>query len=211
MYKINSTFVKKSAPAGYIEESDAYIGVFTKAKKVTSKGGAKGVEFDFKADDDSVARRLTIWTHGRSGDHINGIYAINALMACLRIREVTPRAGQVEEYNWDTRQTEVVPADIYPDLMNKVVGVVLQQEEYEGRDQYGETVIRTRLQIVHFFEAQTRLTGVEIINGTTTPAALDKFMRRIEMNPVRKLKKQTQQSAPAPAYQDTVADDYIPF
>lgn len=208
MYSLNSTMAKKAEAGGYIEDSGAYIGVFTRAEDITSKGGAKGIEFDFKSDDGSSANRLQLWTIGRDGNYIQGMYMVNALMACLKLREITPKTGWVEKWNWDTKAKEKQQAEVFPDLMNKSIGVVIQMEEYEKMN--GD--IGQRPVIVRFFEPKSMMTASEILDSKAVPQELDKFMKRIEANPVKRLKKTSNQApASAPSGGPQIEDDDIPF
>jgi len=160
-YSINADQAIAGSTSGYqrITQSGAYVGVFTKAKYTKAGTGAEGIEFTFKADDGAEANYLTLYTHNAAGGETYGYAQLNALMACLKQRQIAPQAMQVKEYDHGTNQEVTVSIEAYPQLMNVPVGVVLQREEYQKRDgSVGES-----MNLQAFFDPATRQTGGEII------------------------------------------------
>ena len=190
-----------------IDSTGAYVGTFTKARKVTAKSGTVGIEFEFVDASEASADYLTIYTHKADGTPIYGLNHINALMACLRLRSI--ESGTVKVELWDSVAKQRVPTQVegFPDLMNKPIGVVFQMEEYITNS--GET--RQRPVMVGFFDPHSKLMASEILDKKVKPEALEKFLGRLV--PVKKANAsngympQNAQPASAP---DMPSDD-IPF
>ena len=160
-YTLNAEHAIAGSTTGYarITQSGAYTGVFTKAKYVKAGTGAEGIEFTFKADDGREANYLSLYTHNSSGGETYGYSQLNALMACLKLREIKAQSMRVQEYDFGVKREQAVMADAYPELMNTPIGVVLQREEYNKRDgSVGES-----MNLVAFFNPETRQTGGEVI------------------------------------------------
>lgn len=130
-YQLN-TNAAKSADQTFarIDKAGAYFGVFTRAEEVTSKNGAQGIDFSFKSDAGEQADYLTIWTHKATGEEIFGFNILQALMTCCRVKALEPKKGEVEKWDNDSRARVKVEAMLFPDLMNKQIGLLLETEEY---------------------------------------------------------------------------------
>lgn len=117
-----------------IEEKGAYLGAFTRAEAIISKSGAKGVDLSFKSDSGATADYLTIWTHNGGGKQLQGYNTLMAIMTCLRVKVLKSDPGEVEKYDRDLQKRVKVQADLFNDLMNKPIGLLLHMEEYEKKD-----------------------------------------------------------------------------
>jgi len=160
-YSLSSEQAIAGSNAGFqrITTSGAYTGVFTKAKAIKASTGAEGVEFTFKADTGAEASYLSLYTHNKSGGETYGYSQLNALMACLKQRQIKPQTIQLKEWDNQNRQEKTVSVEAYPQLMNQSVGVVLQRQEYKKDDgSVGES-----MSLHGFFEPSTRQTGAEVI------------------------------------------------
>lgn len=166
---------------GRIETSGAYIGRLTQAKERTAKTGTKGLEFTFEADDGRVARYLTLWVARANGEKIEYPFSLlSALMACLDIKSIESVADTVEEWNPATGAWEATPAQVFPMLLNKPIGLLLQREEreWEGRS-------FVSMKIVQFFDPRDRSTPAEILSGQRSGHALDKMAANLKEAVVR--------------------------
>jgi hypothetical protein len=169
----DSLVVSSAGNAGApIEQSGAYVGVFTQAKQRIAKTGTRGVEFSFEATDGAVARYLTLWVERAGGERIEYAYGIlSGLMVCLDVKAITSESVVSEE--WDSALGTRVPTKIeaYPELVNRQVGVVLQREEqeWEGR-------ARVSMRIVDFFNPVSRQTPAELLSGTGATGQLDRIV-----------------------------------
>lgn len=186
MYQLDASAAREADSFGaYLTETGKYIGTFTRAEKLISKNkGTHGVGFTFESAGQSA--RFDIWTMGSDGKHLGGYKAINAIMACMSLRGLTESQGKVERYNWDAQQKETVPAPVFPDLVGKPVGLVLQKTEYEKmRDgQYtGET--GWRLELVAPFRAADEFTAGEILDRKTKPEKLAAIIATLADRPLK--------------------------
>jgi len=186
--------------SGRIQETGKYIGQFTKAKKVVSNQGTEGIEFSFESNHGQSADYLSVWTINKDGKQIYGFKQLMALMTCLRVKTIDSKAGEVEEYDTVAKQVVKRKAEIYPALMNKPIGVLLQMEEYEKKD--GST--GERPVFAGFFDPQTEQTAAEILEKRE-PEALTKMVASLV--PIKKLKG----SRPAPAgdQQYSTPDNFV--
>ncbi len=151
----------KQAEQSRITETGKYSGVFTRAEAVESEKGTEGIEFTFKAEDGGEAGFLTLWTYNVDGKELFGFKVLNALMTCMRVKQIKPAQATIEK--WIDGNKQKVTATIFPDLMNKPIGVLLQKEFYEKRD--GTT--GSKLNLTGSFEASTEMTASEILSKAT--------------------------------------------
>jgi hypothetical protein len=190
---------------GKIETSGAYAGRLTLAKERVAKTGTKGIEFTFEADDGRVARFLTLWVARATGEKIEYPFSqLSALMACLDVARIDSVTTTVDE--WNPAQGGWAPgqAEVFPDLMNKPIGVVLQREE---RQWEGKTYVS--MKIVEFFDPRDRSTPAEIMSGQRSGASLDRLVSNLKETVVR--------HDPPPAYASGssgfggIDEDDVPF
>jgi hypothetical protein len=164
-----------------IETSGAYVGHFTLAKERTAKTGTKGIEFNFEAEDGRIARYLTLWLTRANGEKIEYPYSLlSALMACLNVKNVETTSSMVDE--WSAAASMMMPteAQIFPELMNKPIGVLLQREE---RLWEGKTFVS--MKIAQFYDPSDRSTPAEIMSGSRAGQALDKLVGNLRESVVR--------------------------
>jgi hypothetical protein len=114
-----------------IEQKGCYLGMITRAESIESTKGTKGVDISFKAQTGETADYLTLWTHNKDGKQLMGYNTLMAIMTCLRVKSLVPEAGEIEKYNPDTKKKEKVTANLFKELMNKPVTLLMHMEEYE--------------------------------------------------------------------------------
>lgn len=189
-----------------ITETGKYIGVFTRAEAIKSKQDTEGVEFAFKSSDGQEADFLSLWTHDKTGKEIYGLKMLNAIMTCMKTKTITPTQGHVEK--WDGTARNRVSATIYPELMGKKIGLLLQREEYEK----ASGGIGSKFNIYGCFEADTELMASEILDKATKPEKLAKVVTTLADRPARK-RQDTQPAGSAASGGSGFADmaDDIPF
>lgn len=159
-----------------IQTSGAYVGTITKAKHVVSGSkGAHGIEFSFEAEQEK-ADYMTLWVMKQDGSVIEYFQGIaDSIATCMKQREYSAQQATITEYDYTTRQKAQVQAWVYPALMNKPVGLILQAEERQKNN--GDVV--TRMNIVGAFDAQTRQTAVEILDKAE-PELLNKIVASLK-------------------------------
>ncbi len=200
------TFDKQGADAarkadtggGAIKELGKYVGEFTQAKDVLTKKGGKGIEFIFKTASGQKAN-FAIYTESSEGERYQGYDALMAIMACMQLRNITPKTGTATRYDFDTREDVQEECSIFPDLC-KSIGVLLETEDYLKRD--GST--GTRMVLKNVFQASTELTATEILERKTSPVQLEKMVAALRHRPLKVAR-------PAPARQHGANMDDRPF
>ncbi len=186
MYALDQNAAREADSFGsYLTETGKYIGAFTRAEKLISKNkGTHGIGFTFESAGQTT--RFDVWTMNAQNEHLSGFKAINALMACMSLRGIKPAPGQVERYNWDTQQKETVQAEVFPDLVGKPVGLVLQKTEYEKmRDGHKTGETGWRLELVAPFRAADEFTASEILDRKTKPEKLAAIIAVLSDRPLK--------------------------
>jgi hypothetical protein len=190
-----------------ITETGKYIGIFTRAEEIKSKKGTIGVEFSFKADDGQTADYLTAWTKNTDGKELYGLKQLNAIMACCKVRTITATPGQVEKYDNSVGTVAKMAATVFPELIGKRIGLLLQVEEYEKKD----GSIGEKMGLAGAFEADTEFTASEIMDKAVKP---EKLARHVATLKDRRLPASTSGGHAAPSQAGGFGDDLesdIPF
>lgn len=186
-----------------IDQTGKYVGTLTRVEIVASKQGTEGVEFSFKADDGATADFLTLWTYKASGEALPSLKTLNAMMTVVRVKSLTPTQGTVEKWDSGTGQRGKFPATIFPELTGKRIGLLLQREEYEKRD----NTIGAKVNIVGCFDPETELTASEILARKTEPETLGRMVAALRDKPMKGAAKHEA----APQSSGDMPDDDIPF
>lgn len=205
-YKLNTEAAKKADNLfSRIEEKGKYLGIFTRAEEVKSRKGTQGVDFSFKTDTGATADYLTIWTHNSDGKQLPGFNVLMAIMTCLRVKELSPRDGEIEKYDADQQKRVKVVVPLFFDLMNKPVGLLLHMEEYEKKD--GSTGWKPSISAP--FD-KDEFTASEVLSKASKPETLAKMLAALRDRPLR---NGPPASIPQPAGSNPFADmaDDIPF
>lgn len=187
MYQLDPNAAREADSFGsYLSETGKYIGTFTRAEKLVSKNkGTHGIGFTFESTG-KQSTRFDVWTIDASGKHLGGFKAVNAIMACMKLRLLTEAQGKVERYNWDTQQKDIVDATIFPDLMGKPVGLVLQKTEYEKvREGHKTGETGWRLELLAPFSAEGEFTASEILDRKTKPEKLASIIATLADRPLK--------------------------
>lgn len=190
MYQFNAaTAAEADNISAYLDETGKYKGKFTRAEKlVSSNKGTHGIGFTFE-DESKRTCRFDLWTIDRDNKPLMGFKSLQAILAVLRFpsgRDLKIAQAQVDRYDYDTRQTTKVQAETFPDLINRPIGLVMRNTEYEKmRDgmKTGET--GWRLELVVPFQADTELTASEIVGNKTQPQKLAGIMATLSDRPLK--------------------------
>jgi hypothetical protein len=166
-----------------IAETGKYVGTFTQAHEVVSKKGTKGIEFSFKDEHGQTADYLTLWTVNAEGKELRGLDQLNAIMTCLKLRDgIKSTQGGIEKFDAASGQKVTVQGSVFPDLLTKKIGLLLQLEEYQKSD----GSIGSKMAIFMPFEASTEFTSSEILDRATKPVKMQKaaaFMKDKKVTP----------------------------
>lgn len=186
-----------------IEEKGAYLGAITRAEAITSTKGSKGVDLSFKSDSGATADYLTIWTHNGDGKQLQGYNTLMAIMTCLRVKGLKAEAGEVEKYDADLKKRVKVQADLFKDLMNKPIGLLLHMEEYEKKD--GSTAWKPAISAPFDKDG---FTASEILSKAHQATTLDKMSQALRDRPLKtkpddnRVKADRMAEQPGPVFED---------
>lgn len=183
-YQLNTETAAAAKTVGVsqrIVEKGKYVGVFTVAEAVTSTRGTEGIEFRFKSNDGMTADYLTVWTHKENGEELMGAKLVSAIMVCVEAKSIKPAPATVRKWDRDQRKEVDVKAEVYADLMNRQIGVLLAREEYEKAD--GST--DWKMALVLPFDAATDRTVAEKLDRKPTGEALPAIIERLSDRPLR--------------------------
>ncbi|UBB15471.1 hypothetical protein [Comamonas odontotermitis] len=187
MYTIDKNAAREAENfSSFLTETGKYKGKFIRAEKLVSTNkGTHGVGFTFESDSKQTTR-FDIWTMNAQNEHLMGFKTINAIMACMKLKGVTVAQGEVERFDYTTKQSFKEQAEVFPELVNCPIGLVLQKTEYEkmrdGR-KTGET--GWRLELTAPFEAATEFTAAEIMDRATQPKKLASIMASLADRPLK--------------------------
>lgn len=193
-YDIDPEAARAAGQSNYITQTGKYTGVFEMAVAKTSEKGTDGIEFTFKSREGQQANYLQLWTHNNAGEPLYGYKVLQALMTCIKVRQIAPqRAGKDE---------------LFPGLCNKPIGLLLQREPYDKND--GSEGFK--FNIFGCFDPMSELTAKEILDRVVQPAQLAQMVAQLADRPKQSKKVGDVRSvapASAPNFQDM--DDDIPF
>lgn len=193
MYSLNTNTARQADDySGRIAEIGRYTGTFTRAEHVLSKKGTQGIDFAFETKDKQSAT-FSIWTYSASGEELYGFRQLQALMVCLRVKQLVPVTSTVKKWDYQTKNLQTVQAEVFKELMNKPIGVLFETEEYERQD----GSLGTKVVAAGFFDAQSELMASEIIDQKVQPEKLAKRVASLKHRPLRNAPPVAQA---APAY-----------
>lgn len=173
-----------------IENSGKYYGVFTRAEPVTSPKGTKGVDLSFKADGGESADYLTLWTHNKEGKQLMGFNTLMAIMMCLRVKGLTAESGVTEKYVKESGKREKVTVQLFNDLMNKPLFLLIQMEESEYDGKY------TWKPVIFGVCDKDGFTASEISNRATKAENADKMLAALKDKPAKRAGATAKNEAP---------------
>ena len=208
--KLNSQLARAADEiAAGIRESGKYIGVITRAEKLSASTGTIGLGLSFKADSGQTADYLDLYHTKGDGETLSGLKTVNAILCCTKVSEATEGPIQCEKWQDGGRQRVTVTG--YPALMGKRVGLLLQQVLETGKD--GKD--REKVQIFAVFNADTELTASEMYDKKTKPERLPNMLDALLARPVRDNRKggkvKPAGRSAADDYSSMPPDDDIPF
>lgn len=178
-FGFNPESAKQADSSARIEEAGKYIGTIKHMEFITAKSGTTGFEIEFETDNKESAS-FSIWTEKSDGTSLGGVHKINALLACVGARGLTPTNAQLEKYDFDKKERVMGNCVIAPEMTGKRIGLLLQRENYQNNS--GDW--KYQMNFFSCFHAQTELMAKEIIDRKTTPEALPKSLSSLIANPV---------------------------
>lgn len=167
--------------ANRIDTSGAYVGVLTRAEATESQGGTQGLVLELDAGSAGKCE-FTLWTRKEDGSSAFGMAFVQSIMMMMGLRGLRSVAGRVSRWDNDTNQRVEVDGEVFPDLLGKRIGLVLQKEltsKKSGGDSY-------RMNLYGVFHHESRLTASEMKERKTMPAKLDKLLKSLKDKDSRK-------------------------
>lgn len=209
MYALDANEARKADNTGSaIREMGKYVGKFTQAEDITASTGTKGIALTFESNGQKT--RFSLYTQRANGEAIMGHQALMAIMACLKLRNITPQQGAITFWDNEAREEKTKTGTVFPELCGKPIGVLLETEDYINRN--GDT--KTRMVFAGAFQADTELTASEILDKKTKPEQLAKMVAYMRHRPAKAAKGTTPTARPAGAAPSSGFDDMeddIPF
>ncbi|MCG1018594.1 MULTISPECIES: hypothetical protein [Burkholderiaceae] len=209
MYALD-TNVARQADERIVRITDIgkYVGIFTRAEDVTSAKGTCGIDFAFETPE-RLSANFTLWTMKAQGEPLFGFKQLQALMACLHIKSITPSHATVKKWGRETNSVQEFDTEVFKDLMNKQVGILFETEDYLKKD----GSIGTKVVPAAFFEASSGLMAGEILDKKVEPTQLSKMIQALRHRPLKRVVGQASQpGGPIPdANSSSGIDDDIPF
>ncbi len=162
--------------ANRINESALYIGKLTRADAtVSSSKGTKGINFEFTLPN-GAQTTFSVWHEKEDGSRIDmGYNKVQALMTILGLRSLKTAEGKVSVWDMDEKKRVEVDGEVYPDLIDKDIGVALEKELTtggSGQDSY-------RMNLASFFRAKDKFTASEIRDKKTKAEQIEKILKSL--------------------------------
>ncbi|HCK29117.1 hypothetical protein [Acinetobacter ursingii] len=162
-----------------IEEAGKYVGIIKHMEFITAKSGTTGFEIEFETDNKESAS-FSIWTEKKDGTPLSGVHKINALLACVGARGLTPTNAQLEKYDFDEKERVMKNCIVAPEVAGKRIGFLLQRENYQNDS--GDW--KYQMNFFSCFHEQSELMAKELIERKTSPEALPKSLASLMSNPI---------------------------
>ena len=184
--------------SAFIDEAGKYIGVFTRAEYMEKKEtGSIGIGFTFKSREGAEGQFYVnlSYQHGTRND--GGYQLLNALMACMSLRNVgNPQPIEIEKWDNEAKQRVKATVSGFPELMNTEVGLLIQME-IEKKSEKGIP----RPTIFAPFSAESEKTASEILDPKKPAAAkLEKMVQQVMNKPLVDRRPAGSRNAPADDY-----------
>jgi hypothetical protein len=155
--------------------------VFKRAEHVKSRQkGTTGIEFDFETPERQSAS-FSLWTLNKDGKELFGLQLVQALMTCLRVRQLAPTLAMVKKFDRDSGGQIDIEAEVFKELMGKPIGVLFETEDYRRND----GGIGTKVNCAGFFDTATRLTASEILDKKVQPLKLAQNIKTLKHKPYK--------------------------
>lgn len=166
--------------ASRIDVSAAYIGRFKSVHAIKSeRTGTEGLHFEFNSPGGG-STSFDVYTRKEDGSPTFGNNQVQAMMAILGLRGLKAMIGKFE--GWEDGKRVEMEGEVFPDLCEKDIGLVLQKERYtkqDGKESY-------RMGLFGIFHPVSRFTASELKERKATPEKLEKMLRSLKDKDSRK-------------------------
>lgn len=175
------------------DEPGAFVGEIKRADAVETEKGTKGIYFEVEAPGGNTG--FTLYTEKEDGERIFGFNKVQALMTVLGMRSLRAAAGKVSVYDADEKKRVEVDGEVFPDLIGKKVGFILEKELYtnqSGKDSY-------RMNLHSWFHPETKLFASEIRERKVKPEKIEKALKQVAKVRDNRVKKAAEPDQPSVA------------
>ena len=117
-----------SGGSSRIDTTGKYKGKIKFAKYWESDGGAKFTTINFE-EDSGQTTSIRICTHSKAGDPTYGYKQVQAIMACLKVRNLTPEKHMVDDYDFDASQVQSMERTIFNEMTGAKIGFALYRHD----------------------------------------------------------------------------------
>lgn len=177
----------------WITDTGAYVGSFSMVYAIEATTGTKGIEFVFQTGEKQEAN-FRLYTQNKEGKPLDkngkpmmGHNQLQAIMTILKLRGITGKIVNAEVYDHEAGKKVHKDVEVFPELMNKGLGIVFQMEEYRANN----GGIAKRPLFFAPYDPVTRKLAIEILDSK--PAGnLDKMLKTLKDRPLRERDKPAQ-------------------
>jgi len=177
-YEYNEESAKQAdKQADRITDSGAYVGQFDKVYATTSANkGTHGIVFEANAPGQGTAE-FTLWTHDSDGKAMTtspGYAFLQSLMFFFGLKSLKTDKGKAEVWidgDKGKRVKEEQEVDVFPDLMGKKIGYILQKELTNNG---------FRMNLYGVFDPATRKTMTETRENAAKAVKLDRLLKGLK-------------------------------
>lgn len=187
---------RKSDGGNFITHSGAYVVFIGQVAAKQTKSDSSMIELTLRDVQTGALCNSRLVLTKSDGSDAFGMGLLHALMTIVGVEEVQTVAGKVWRRDHTSEDGYRIPI-----LEKKQVGVLLQRvnDVYNGRTKFD-------MNIVGWYDPQTRKTASEIVNGVEKPVKLDQKLKGLQDRDTDDYKAFTSQDARAA--QPT--SDYVP-
>lgn len=161
--------------ASQLTEPGAYVGQFKNVWDIVSeKTGTEGLAFECSVPGTGDVE-FSLYTFREDGTPIFGKNFVDAMQFLFGIKELKGEPGLVSKYDAEEKKRVEVEGVVYPELCNKPIGLVFEQELYSTNK--GGT--GSRLNLKGVYQPESRLMVSEIKEKKIKPVKLDRLLTQV--------------------------------
>lgn len=176
-YTLDSKLAREGSGGvgGRIRETGKYLGIIEWAREVTFDSGAIAIEIKFKSCDDQTAN-MKMFVHTPNGTGTSfGMKQLNALMTCVKVKQINKSNGSCEVYDFDTKAMKQEQSVVFKELENKPIGLILQKEYYQYNGQ-----MKDQINLFAPFSSDKEQTAKEILDNKGETGTVDKILESLK-------------------------------
>lgn len=173
-FELDTEQARKADSTGRISENGGYKGEILSAWKDFSKADTQGFFIKFKTDDGQT-QVFTLWVKNAKGEKLSSDKIVHKLMTCVALRSLTSKQGTVAIYDYDQKKDINQIKEVYPDLVGKKVGLLLEREN-ELYTSSGQDKESYKMQIFAPFRYEDHKMAAEILDKSPKAQQYEKVL-----------------------------------